>query len=87
MDLPPIMCIQCGKGPLGIKVIGPTIGFFVTVAVGVSRICSPMHYMADMALHRYSAGRLRCFAAAARLIPGKGEIFQSDKHITHRPAA
>lgn len=35
MDLPPIMCIQCGKGPLGIKVIGPTIGFFVTVAVGV----------------------------------------------------
>lgn len=36
MDLPPVVCIQCGQGPLGIKVIGPTIGFFVTVAFGVS---------------------------------------------------
>ncbi|RYP14353.1 hypothetical protein DL765_006456 [Monosporascus sp. GIB2] len=39
--LPPIFCIQCGThdNPCRCKVVGPTLGFFVTV--GMAIVCWP----------------------------------------------
>lgn len=37
--LPPIVCFQCGGGLCGCKVVGPTLGFFVTVGMAVRFKC------------------------------------------------
>lgn len=61
------MCIQFGKGPCGIKVVGPTVGFFVTLAVGVSaldvknrRLCLMEFIIVDCLLASISLLLLLC---------------------------
>lgn len=42
--LPPILCFQCGGGLCGCKVVGPTLGFFVTVGMAVGSFSSSSHF-------------------------------------------